>query len=122
MMPNLRTLISSGSLRRRAQEYRAAEMKFWESVACADGPLRELEYSQSPRDVPAPPMRSTAEVQLYPVRHLTSFDRANAYTNTRYLQLRSILNLTSPCVKHAAFFQHLRTSPSPPVFCITHLL
>ena len=109
MMPNLRTLIFSGSLRLRAQEYRAAEMKFWASVACADGPVRRFEYSLPPRDVPASPMTST-EVQLYWVRHLTSFDRANAYDmNTRYLQLRSILDLTSLCVKHAAFFRHPRS-------------
>jgi len=72
VMPNLHTLVFSGSLRRgRAPECRAAEMKFWAAVAGTHGSLRRLEYVQLLRDMPAPPTRYTAEEQLYPVRFLT---------------------------------------------------
>jgi hypothetical protein len=82
VMPNLHTLVFSGSLRRgRAPECRAAEVKFWAAVAATHGSLRRLEYSQPPRDVPAPPTRSTAEVQLYPVRLLARFGFVDAYAN-----------------------------------------
>ena len=53
MMPNLRTLAFSGSLRRgRVLECRSAEMKFWAAVAGTHGSLKHLEYAQPPRDVP----------------------------------------------------------------------
>ncbi|KAH9046341.1 hypothetical protein EDB83DRAFT_2404658 [Lactarius deliciosus] len=100
VMPNLHTLVFSGSFRRgRALECRTAEMNFWAAVAGTNGSLRCLEYAQPPR---APTMRSTADVRLYP--------------------LWSVSNLTSLSVKHAAFLQHppsvvqfsrvLRNSPS----------
>ncbi|KAF8266745.1 hypothetical protein EI94DRAFT_137841 [Lactarius quietus] len=112
-MPNLHTLVFSGSLwRGRAPECRAAEMKFWAAVvAGACGSLRRLEYSQPPRDVPVSPPRSTAEVQMN--------------------SLWSISNLTSLSVKHAAFLRHpssvvqfsrvLRNSPSLEVLFASHL-
>ncbi|KAI9434792.1 hypothetical protein H4582DRAFT_743801 [Lactarius indigo] len=87
VMPNLHTLVFSGFLRRRrAPECHASEMKFWAAVAGTQGSLRHLEYSQPPRDVPASPMGSTADVRLYP--------------------LWSVSNLTSLSVKHAAFLRH----------------
>ncbi|KAH9046346.1 hypothetical protein EDB83DRAFT_2404696 [Lactarius deliciosus] len=103
MMPNLHTLVFSGPFRRGcALECHAAEMNFWAVVAGTNSSLRCLEYFQPPRDVPATPMRSTADVRLYP--------------------LWSVSNLTSHSVKHAAFLRHppsvvqfsrvLRNSPS----------
>lgn len=87
VMPNLHTLVVSGSLRRsRAPECGAAEMKFWAAVAGTHGSLKRLEYAQLPRDVPGPSTRSKVEVQLYP--------------------LWSVSNLTSLSMKHASFLRH----------------
>lgn len=87
-MPNLHTLVFSGSLRRcRVPECRASEMKFWAAVAGTCGSLKRLEYAQPPHDVPTPPPRSIVEAH----------------------PLWSVSNLTSLSVKHAAF---LRQPPS----------
>lgn len=76
-MPNLHTLVFSGSLRRcRLPECRASEMKFWAAVAGTCGSLKRLEYAQVPRDVPTPPPRSIAEV--HPVRPLAGFGCTDA--------------------------------------------
>ena len=106
-MPNLHTLVFSGSLRRcRAPECRATETKFWEAVAGTCGTLRRLEYAQPPREVSALPSRSMAEMKLYPVRLLTGLHCADADPHAGYLQLWSVSNLTSLSVKHAAFLRH----------------
>ena len=68
-MPNLHTLVFSMSPRRCG----VAEMEFWAAVANTCGSLRILEYIQPPRDVPALPPRSSAEVQIFPVRLQTGF-------------------------------------------------
>jgi hypothetical protein len=68
-MPNLHSLVFSMSSRRCG----AAEMKFWAAVASTCDSLRHLEYVQPPRDVPTPPPRSWAEVQMFPVRLQTGF-------------------------------------------------
>ncbi|KAI9442865.1 hypothetical protein BJY52DRAFT_1420908 [Lactarius psammicola] len=87
VMPNLHTLVFSGTLRRgRGREYRAAETKIREAVSSTHGSLRRLEYAQSPSDMPASPTKHMAEVQMS--------------------QLWSVSNLTSLSVKHAAFLQH----------------
>ncbi|KAI9452562.1 hypothetical protein BJY52DRAFT_1226064 [Lactarius psammicola] len=96
VMPNLHTLVFSGTLRRgRERECRATETRFWAAVAGTHGSLRRLEYAQSPT-------KYMAEVQMYP--------------------LWSVSNLTSFSVKHVAFLRHppsvvqfsnaLRNSPS----------
>jgi hypothetical protein len=79
-------------------------MKFWAAVAGTHGSLKHLEYSQPLPDKPAPPTRSMAEAQLYPVRLLTRFGRAEA--DASYPQLWSVSNLASLSVKHAAFLWH----------------
>ncbi|KAI9437370.1 hypothetical protein BJY52DRAFT_612299 [Lactarius psammicola] len=103
VMPNLHTLVFSGTLRRgRGRECRAAETKFWAAVVGTHGSLKRLEYVQPPRNMPASPTKYMAEVQMYP--------------------LWSVSNLTSLSVRHATFLRHppsivqfsnvLRNSPS----------
>jgi hypothetical protein len=76
-MPNLQTLVFSGSLRRcRVPECRASEMTFWAAVAGTCGSLKRLEYAQPPCDVPTPLPRSVAEV--HPVRPLAGLGFADA--------------------------------------------
>ncbi|KAI9443876.1 hypothetical protein H4582DRAFT_1917403, partial [Lactarius indigo] len=67
-------------------EYHDAEMNFWVAIVGANDSLKHLEYSLTLHDVPALPMRSTADVQLYP--------------------LWSASNLISLSVEHATFLRH----------------
>ncbi|KAI0260322.1 hypothetical protein BC834DRAFT_973575 [Gloeopeniophorella convolvens] len=99
-MPNLHSLVFSGSLSRDTPARHAAEAAFWEAAG-VHGTLRHLEYTQ-PLNPPAPLPKYATEVRLYP--------------------LWSISNLTTLSVKHAAFLRHapsvvqfsrvLRSSPA----------
>ncbi|KAI0302868.1 hypothetical protein B0F90DRAFT_1925019 [Multifurca ochricompacta] len=85
VMPNLHSLVFSGSLLHDMPACHSAEALFWEAAVSRRDSLRHIEYIQ-PLNPPAPLPRYTTEVQLYP--------------------FWSISNLTSLSVKHAAFLRH----------------
>ncbi|KAI9434799.1 hypothetical protein H4582DRAFT_743992 [Lactarius indigo] len=67
-------------------KYHAAKMNFWAAITGANNSLKRFEYALLLRNMPVPPMRSTASAQVY--------------------LLWSVSSLTSLSVEHAVFLRH----------------